>query len=123
MKRFITVMMAIAMTAMMSLVAHGEEMSAEVKAFSEMKVFQTEGTLSGTWTIGFRKDSDGHYPCALDIGDGRIIMVPLTDDEVNTLMVKALEEHKAEVEEAEKAANPNPSIPARVIDWITFWDN
>jgi hypothetical protein len=122
MKKFVCMMMVIAMTAMMSLTAHGEGMSADVKAFSEMKCFRTEGTLSGVWTIGFQRDSDGRYPCALDIGDGRVIMVPLTDDEVNTLMVKALEEHKAEVEEAEKAANPNMSIPARVIDWITFWD-
>jgi len=122
MKKIIAVTMMIVAILTMSLTAHGEGMSAEVKAFSEMKCFRTEGTLSGVWTIGFQRDSDGRYPCALDIGDGRVIMVPLTDDEVNTLMVKALEEHKAEVEEAEKAANPNPSIPARVIDWITFWN-
>ena len=119
MKKFTTVMMIVAIL-MMSLVAHGEGMSADVKAFSEMKVFQTEGTLTGTWTIGFQRDENGMYPCALDLGDGRIIKVPLTDDEVNTLMVKALEEHKAEVEEVEKAANP--SVPARVLDWITFWN-
>lgn len=113
-------MMMVLVTLMMSLVAHGEGMSADVKAFSEMKVFQTEGTLTGTWTIGFRRDENNQYPCALDLGDGRIIIVPLTDDEVNTLMVKALEEHKAEVEEAEKTANP--SVPARVLDWITFWN-
>lgn len=120
MKKFVTVMMVIVMTVMMGVTAHGAEMSAEVKAFSEMKVFQTEGTLTGTWTIGFQRDENNMYPCALDLGDGRIIMVPLTNDEVNTLMVKALEEHKAEVEEAEKAANPN--FLARALDFVTFWN-
>jgi len=120
MKRFVTVMMVIVMTVMMGATAHGAEMPADVKAFSEMKTFQTEGELRGTWTIGFQKDENGQYPCALDLGDGRIIIVPLTDDEVNTLMCKALKEHQAEVEEAEKAANP--SVPARVLDWISFWN-
>lgn len=121
MKRFITVLMiVVTILTMMGVTAHGAEMSAEVKAFSEIKVFQTEGTLTGTWTIGFQKDESGHYPCALDLGDGRIILVPLTDDEVNTLMCKALKEHEVEVKEAEKAANP--SVPARVLDWITFWN-
>lgn len=121
MKKLACMMMVIVMTVTaMGCIAHGEEMPAEVKAFGEMKVFQTKGSLTGTWTIGFRRDENNQYPCALDLGDGRIIMVPLTDDEVNTLMVKALEEHKAEVEEAEKTANP--SVPARVLDWITFWN-
>jgi len=120
MKKLFAMMMVVVMTVMMGCIAHGAEMSAEVKAFSEMKVFQTEGTLTGTWTIGFQRDDNNRYPCTLDLGDGRVISVPLTDDEVNTLMCKALKEHEEEIREAEKAANP--SVPARVIDWITFWD-
>lgn len=120
MKKFVCMMMVLVSILTMSTFAHGEGMPADVKAFSEMKVFQTEGTLTGTWTIGFQRDENGRYPCALDLGDGRIITVPLTDDEVNTLMVKALKEHEAEVKEAEAASNP--SVPARVLDWITFWN-
>ena len=122
MKKFVC-MMIIGMVLTMGLVAHGEGMSADVKAFSEMKVFQTEGTLTGTWTIGFQRDENNRYPCALDLGDGRIILVPLTDGEVNSLMVKALEEHKAEVEAEQKEEKPsNPTFLARALDWVTFWN-
>ena len=49
MKKFVAAMMIIVtILTMMGLTAHGAEMSAEVKAFSEIKVFQTEGTLTGT---------------------------------------------------------------------------
>ena len=123
MKKFVCMMMVIVMTAMMGLVAHGEGMPAELKAFATEKVFQTEGELKGTWTLGFQRDENGRYPCALDLGDGRIIMVPLTDSEVNSLMVKALEEHKAEVEEAKKSESEDPGFFARAIDFVTFWDN
>lgn len=124
MKKFATVMMVIVMTVMMGVTAHGEGTSADlIETFGSMKVFQTEGTLSGTWTIGFTRDENNRYPCALDLGDGRIIMVPLTDSEVNALMVKALEEAKVKAEEANKEEEPsNPSFIAKVGDWLTFWN-
>jgi len=119
MKKTICMMMVL-ITLMLSLVAHGEGMPAEQKAFITEKTFQTEGELRGTWTIGLKKDESGLYPCVLDLGDGRKIIVPLTEDEVDALMCKALKEHDAKVKAEEKASNP--SVPARVIDWITFWD-
>jgi hypothetical protein len=120
MKKLTAAMMVIVMTVVMGCIAHGEEMPAEQKAFITEKTFQTEGQLRGTWTIGLKKDESGLYPCVLDLGDGRKVIVPLTDDEVNDLMCKALKEHDAKVKAEEKASNP--SVPARVLDWITFWD-
>lgn len=123
MKKTICIMMVL-VTLIMSLVAHGEATPADMtKVFGSMKVFQTEGTLTGTWTIGFQRDENGRYPCALEIGEGRIILVPLTDSEVNALMVKALEEAKLQAEEEQKEEEPsNPNFLARALDWVTFWN-
>ena len=123
MKKFVYMTMVIVMTAMMGLVAHGEGMPAELKAFATEKVFQTEGELKGTWTIGLQRDENNLYPCAFDIGDGRIIIVPLTDSEVNELMCKALKEFEAKAAEEEaKNKEPEPTFIAKAVDWITFWN-
>lgn len=123
MKKLTAVLMVIVMT-VMGMTALGEATPADMtKVFGSMKVFQTEGTLTGTWTIGFQRDENGRYPCALEIGDGRIILVPLTDSEVNALMVKALEEAKLQAEEEQKDEEPsNPNFLARALDWVTFWN-
>ena len=123
MKRFVTVMMVIVMT-VMGMTAIGEATPTDItKVFESMKTFQTEGELKGRWTIGFQRDENGRYPCALDLGDGRIILVPLTDSEVNALMVKSLEEAKLEAEEAQKEEEPsNPNFLARALDFVTFWN-
>lgn len=121
MKKF-TAMMMVLVTLMTGMTAFGEVTPTDLtEVFGEMKVFQTEGELKGTWTLGFQRDENGRYPCALDLGDGRIIMVPLTDSEVNSLMVKALEEHKAEVE-ANNNEKSDQSFFAKAIDFVTFWD-
>ena len=123
MKRFVTVMMIVVVILAMGMTAFGEETPTDItEVFGSMKTFQTEGTLTGTWTIGFQRDENNRYPCALDLGDGRIILVPLTDGEVNSLMVKALEEHKAKVEEEQKEEPSNPNFLARALDWVTFWN-
>lgn len=120
MKKLTCMMMVIVMT-VLGCIAHGEATPADMTAvFGSMKVFQTEGELKGRWTIGFSRDENNRYPCALDLGDGRIILVPLTDSEVNALMVKALEEAKAEAEANEEPTNPN--FLARALDWVTFWN-
>lgn len=122
MKKTICMMMVL-VTLMMSLVAHGEVTPADLEALRTHKVFQTEGELKGTWTIGFERNEENLYPCVLDLGDGRKILVPLTDEEVNALMYKALEEqHQRTAEEAKKAESDNPGFLARVGDWITFWN-
>ncbi len=124
MKKIIAVTMMIVAILMMSLVAHGEVTPADVEALRTKKVFQTEGELKGTWTIGIERNEDNMYPCILDLGDGRRILVPLTDDEVNSLMYKALEEeHQRAAEEAKKAKTENQNFIARAADWITFWNN
>lgn len=124
MKKFVYMMMVIVMTVMMGLVAHGEVTPADLEALRTKKVFQTEGELKGTWTIGFERNEDNMYPCVLDLGDGRRILVPLTDEEVNSLMYKALEEeHQRAAEETKKAKTENQNFLARAADWITFWDN
>jgi len=123
MKRFVTVMMFVVVILTMGMTALGEATPTDItEVFGSMKVFQTEGELKGRWTIGFQRDENGRYPCALDLGDGRIILVPLTDSEVNALMVKSLEEAKlkAEVEQKEEPSNPN--FLARALDWVTFWN-
>ena len=122
MKKFIAVVLMLSVL-MMSAIAHGEERPAEFEAFAEQKVFQTEGKLEGTWTIGLQRDENNRYPCVLDLGDGRLISVPLTDEEVNSLMCKSLREYDQKVKEAEKmerAANQN--VFESVVDWVTFWD-
>lgn len=121
MKKFVTVMMVIVMT-VMGMTALGEATPTDItEVFGSMKTFQTEGTLTGTWTIGFQRDENNRYPCALDLGDGRIILVPLTDGEVNALMVKSLEEAKLKAEEEQKEPS-NPNFLARALDWVTFWN-
>lgn len=122
MKKF-AMMLTVVLLVMSLVMAHGEGRPAELEAFATMKVFQTEGELKGTWIIGTRRDENNRYPCVLDLGDGRLIQVPLTDDEVNTLMCKALKEYDAAAKEAEKAEKrANQNALARVADWITFWD-
>ena len=122
MKKAICMMMVL-VTLMMSLTAHGEVTPADLEALRTKKVFQTEGELKGTWTIGFERNEDNMYPCVLDLGDGRKILVPLTDEEVNSLMYKALEEeHQRAAEEAKKAETENQNFFARAADWITFWN-
>lgn len=123
MKKLTAVLMVIVMT-VMGMTALGEATPADMtEVFGSMKVFQTEGELKGRWTIGFSRDENNRYPCALDLGDGRIILVPLTDSEVNALMVKSLEEAKLQAEEEQKEEEPsNPNFLARALDWVTFWN-
>lgn len=124
MKKFVCMVMVIGMILTMSLAAHGEVTPADLEVLRNHKTFRTEGELKGTWTICFEKDENNQYPCILDLGDGRQILVPLTDAEVNSLMYKALEEeHQRAAEEEEKAKTENQNFLARAADWITFWDN
>ena len=123
MKKFVCMMMVVVTILTMSVIAHGEGRPAEFEPFAEQKVFQTEGKLEGTWTIGLQRDENNRYPCVLDLGDGRYISVPLTDDEVNDLMCKALKEHDEAVKAAAKAERrANQNGFQRAVDWITFWD-
>lgn len=122
MKKFAAMMMVLVILTM-GMAAHGEVTSADVKALRDTKVFQTEGTLTGTWTIQFERNDDNLYPCMLDLGDGRIVTVPLTDDEVNDLMYKALEEHNAKAKEEAKAKEVDDrTFIAKAVDWVTFWN-
>lgn len=123
MKKFVAALMIIVTILTMGLAAHGEVTPADLEALRTHKVFQTEGELKGTWTIGFERNEENMFPCVLDLGDGRRILVPLTDEEVNALMYKALEEqHQKSVEEAKKAETENQTFIARAVDWVTFWN-
>lgn len=122
MKKFAAMMMVLVILTM-GMAAHGEVTPADVQALRNTKVFHTEGTLTGTWIIQFERNSDNLYPCMLDLGDGRIVIVPLTDDEVNNLMYKALEEHNAKVKEEAKATEVDDrTFIAKAVDWVTFWN-
>lgn len=122
MKKAICMMMVL-VTLMMGCIAHGEVTPADLEVLRNTKTFQTEGELKGKWTLSFNKNDDGFYPCVLDLGDGRQLIVPLTDDEVNSLMYKALEEaHQRAEEETKKSETENPGFFAKVIDTVTFWN-
>lgn len=94
-----------------------------MKAMSEVKVFTTKGQIEGTWTLSFERNEDNLYPCLLDLGDGRIIVVPLTNDEVNELIYKSLDEaHQKAIEEATESETDDRSFLAKAADWVVFWD-
>ena len=94
-----------------------------MKAMSEVKVFTTKGQIEGTWTLSFERNEDNLYPCLLDLGDGRIIVVPLTNDEVNELIYKSIDEaHQKVIEEATESETDDRSFLAKAADWVVFWD-
>lgn len=127
-KLFITVLLVMLMVlGLANNQACGEETTtpAEVlKAMSEVKVFTTKGQLEGTWTLSFERNEDNLYPCLFDLGDGRVIVVPLTNDEVNELIYKSLEEahQKAEEEAAKQSETKDRTFLAKAKDWICFWN-
>lgn len=124
MKKFAVVLLVVAMVMGLTCMAHGEvSMPDGYEALTKVKAFTTEGQISGTWTLSFERDENNLYPCALDMGDGRIIMVPLTDDEVNELMYKAIVEAHAKAEEEAKKDEPDDrTFIAKAVDWVTFWN-
>lgn len=101
--------------------ARGEEAPAIEVELSKVKTFTTEGQLEGTWILSFEKDENGYYRCAFDMGDGRVVMFPLTDAEVDRLMVKAVDEIRQKTE-AEQNQTDDRTFIVKAVDWITFWN-
>ncbi len=121
MKKTICMMMVL-MILVMGCIAHGEVTPADLEVLRTHKTFRTEGELKGEWTLSFERNEDDLYPCILDLGDGRQIVVPLTDEEVNSLMYKALEEQHQRAVEDKNKESANPGFFAKAIDFVTFWD-
>lgn len=119
MKKFAAMMVMV--TLMIGMTAHCEIAPADLEVLRTHKTFKTEGELEGMITLSFEKNDQGYYPCVMDLGDGRQIVVPLTDDEVNYLMYKALEEQHQKAEEAKKEES-DPGFFAKAVDFVTFWD-
>lgn len=101
--------------------ARGEEAPAMEVELSKVKTFTTEGQLEGTWILSFEKDDQSYYRCAFDMGDGRVVLFPLTDAEVDMLMVKAVDEIRQKAE-AEQDQTDDRTFIAKAVDWITFWN-
>ena len=90
------------------------------EAMQEVKTYTTSGSIEGSWTLTFQKDETGFYPCKFNLGDDRIVTIPLSDEELNELLYKALGEDRQRQEEEDK--NENRTWIACAWDWVTFWD-
>lgn len=120
MKKILMVMLvALLLLVGIALNAKGEEAPAMEVELTKVKTFTAEGQLDGTWILSFQKDDDGYYRCGFDMGDGRVILIPLTEDEVDRLMVKAVDEIRAKEESEQTDDRP---FLAKAADWIVFWD-
>lgn len=90
------------------------------EAMQEVKTYTTNGSIEGSWTLTFQKDETGFYPCRFNMGEGRTVVIPLSDEELNELLYKALvEENQKQTEEDE---TENRTWIACTWDWVTFWD-
>jgi hypothetical protein len=120
MKKILMVMLvAFLLLVGIALNAKGEEAPAMEMGLTKVKTFTAEGQLDGTWILTFEKDDDGYYRCGFDMGDGRVILVPLTEGEVDKLMVKAVDEIRDKVESEQ---TDDRTFLAKAADWIVFWD-
>ena len=122
MKNFVIAMLVVVLLLVgIAINAKGEEASAQEVKLSEVKTFTAKGQLEGTWILSFQKDEDGYFRCGFDMGDGRVILVPLTDSEVDRLMADAVDEIRQKQEE-ENQETDDRSFITKAVDWITFWD-
>ena len=122
MKNFVIAMLVVVLLLVgIAINAKGEEASAQEVKLSEVKTFTAKGQLEGTWILSFQKDEDGYFRCGFDMGDGRVILVPLTDSEVDRLMADAVDEIRQKQEEENQEIDDRSFI-TKAVDWITFWD-
>ena len=122
MKNFVIAMLVVVLLLVgIAINAKGEEASTQEVKLSEVKTFTAKGQLEGTWILSFQKDEDGYFRCGFDMGDGRVILVPLTDSEVDRLMADAVDEIRQKQEE-ENQETDDRSFITKAVDWIIFWD-
>jgi hypothetical protein len=122
MKNFVIAMLVVVLLLVgIAINAKGEEASAQEVKLSEVKTFTAKGQLEGTWILSFQKDEDGYFRCGFDMGDGRVILVPLTDSEVDRLMADAVDEIRQKQEEENQKTDDRGFI-AKAVDWIAFWN-
>jgi len=120
MKKFIAMMMVIALLVLgLTAMAYGES-AADTQM---VKTYTTITSIEGRITLSQIKDENGYYPAILELDDGREIAIPLTEEEAEALILKALNEAAANRKQEEKAkARESYNWLQKAGDWITFWD-